>query len=410
MKRRIRCPQCGSKRLYKDGLRYLKDGSTVQRWLCRNCGYRFSDPTHKKDCNSLNKFQHTQKIQRLNLKTDKDLTYNRQGSREAKSRASTGQQRLVQTLVKVETRTEKWAAGATRTSQADVKGKIVEFLWWMKKQGYAKSTIEGRVKLLKRLVRLGADLYNPESVKEVIAKQESWSEGRKELAVEAYSCFLLMLGGKWDPPRYRRIRKLPFIPTETEIDQFIAGCSSTKRLMAFLQLLKETGMRCGEACRLKWIDIDFQGNIVRVTPEKHSNARALKISNTLISMLKALPKDSERVFSVTYDAIRKSFDRQRKRLAKKLQNPRLLQIHFHTFRHWKATMEYAKTKDILHVMKLLGHRSINNTLIYTQLIEFKDDEYIAKVAHSEKETCQLIEAGYEYVCDYNGNKIFRKRK
>ena len=73
-------------------------------------------------------------------------------------------------------------------------------------------------------------------------------------------------------------------------------------------------------------------------------------------------------------------------------------------------MEYAKTKDILHVMKLLGHRSINNTLIYTQLIEFKDDEYIAKVAHSEKEACQLIEAGYEYVCDYNGNKIFKKRK
>jgi hypothetical protein len=25
-------------------------------------------------------------------------------------------------------------------------------------------------------------------------------------------------------------------------------------------------------------------------------------------------------------------------------------------------------------------------------------------------TKQLIEAGFEYVCDYNGNKIFRKRK
>jgi len=38
-----------------------------------------------------------------------------------------------------------------------------------------------------------------------------------------------------------------------------------------------------------------------------------------------------------------------------------MQIHFHTFRHWKATMEYYKTKAILHVMKVLGHKNINNT-------------------------------------------------
>jgi len=73
-------------------------------------------------------------------------------------------------------------------------------------------------------------------------------------------------------------------------------------------------------------------------------------------------------------------------------------------------MEYHKTKDILHVMQILGHKNINNTLIYTQLINFKDDDYIAKVAHSEQEVCQLLEAGFEYVCDYDANKILRKRK
>jgi len=72
--------------------------------------------------------------------------------------------------------------------------------------------------------------------------------------------------------------------------------------------------------------------------------------------------------------------------------------------------EYHKTKDILHVKELLGHKSINNTLIYTQLVSFEDDEFTARVAHSEKEACELVEAGFEYVCDFNGNKIFRKRK
>ena len=43
----VKCPECGSNRLYRDGIRYLKDSSTVQRWLCRNCGFRFSDTTSK---------------------------------------------------------------------------------------------------------------------------------------------------------------------------------------------------------------------------------------------------------------------------------------------------------------------------------------------------------------------------
>jgi hypothetical protein len=76
-------------------------------------------------------------------------------------------------------------------------------------------------------------------------------------------------------------------------------------------------------------------------------------------------------------------------------------------------MEYHKTKDILHVMQFLGHKNIKNTLIYVQLAKelFKDQqEYISKVAKTETEACALIEAGFEYICDFNEAKIFRKPK
>jgi integrase len=63
-----------------------------------------------------------------------------------------------------------------------------------------------------------------------------------------------------------------------------------------------------------------------------------------------------------------------------IKNPRIGLITFHTFRHWKATTEYNKTKDVLLVMRIFGHRNINNTLRYTQLIKTKDDEIISKVA------------------------------
>lgn len=39
----LRCPECGSSKLYRDGMRYLSNGEAVQRWLCRVCCYRFSE-------------------------------------------------------------------------------------------------------------------------------------------------------------------------------------------------------------------------------------------------------------------------------------------------------------------------------------------------------------------------------
>ena len=306
-------------------------------------------------------------------------------------------------------RLERREAGATETSQQEVKGAIVSFLWKLKKEGYAEDTIRDYVYIIETLARRGANIFDPESVKEVIAKQKTWSETRKWQVVKAYSKFAEFNGISWIPPRYKQVKKLPFIPTEEELDQLIAGCSH--QMATFLQLLKETGMRCGEAYNLKWTDIDFRNNTVRIAPEKSSNPRIFKISNTLVSMLSRLPRNSERVFSYKNKrSLHKSFEKQRKRIAYKLGNPRILKITFHTFRHWKATMEYHKTKDILHVMQLLGHKNIKNTLIYTQLVSFKDNEYVCKVAKTLEEATQLIEAGYEYVTDMNGYKLFRKRK
>ena len=39
-----------------------------------------------------------------------------------------------------------------------------------------------------------------------------------------------------------------------------------------------------------------------------------------------------------------------------------------------------------------------------------DSEYLVKTAKTVEEAKRLIEQGFEYVCDMNGNKVFRKRK
>jgi len=109
--------------------------------------------------------------------------------------------------------------------------------------------------------------------------------------------------------------------------------------------------------------------------------------------------------------VEREFRRQRKKVAHKLGNPRILQIHCHTLRHWKATIEYARTKDILYVQKLLGRKSLKNTLRYTQLVALpQNEEYICKVAETVEGTKDLVEAGFEYVTEVNGVKLFRKMK
>ena len=61
-------------------------------------------------------------------------------------------------------------------------------------------------------------------------------------------------------------------------------------------------------------------------------------------------------------------------------------------------------------MKMLGHRNIQNTLLYTQLINFESDEYHSATATTVKDAQKLVESGFEYVCDFNEAKVFRKRK
>jgi integrase len=164
-----------------------------------------------------------------------------------------------------------------------------------------------------------------------------------------------------------------------------------------------------EALRLRWIDIN--GNVIMINkPVKGHYPRPIQVSNSLISMLNALPKTSERIFPTTYYNIARAYRVMRKQVAKKLNNPRILKITLVTFRHWAATMLYHQTRNILLVKKLLGHKKIENTMKYTQLIQFKDSEFEVATATTIEEAKPIIAAGFEYVTEKKGIMLFRKPK
>ena len=78
-------------------------------------------------------------------------------------------------------------ASLLNPSVSYVKGKIVEYAFWMQKEGYAKATITRRIRFLKTMVNKGANQQDPESVKETLSKRLTWQTKTKEIAVETYT-------------------------------------------------------------------------------------------------------------------------------------------------------------------------------------------------------------------------------
>jgi integrase len=267
-----------------------------------------------------------------------------------------------------------------------------------KADGRAEETISSRLRALKQCA-IEINIDEPETVK-IWLSERKWSSKTKIKFCDTYSSWLKFRGKTWNAPTYEIQDKIPFIPTEQEIDLLIAGCGKTTATV--LQMLKETGMRIGELCILKWTDLDSERRTINVTPEKGSSPRIIGISTTLVTMLSKLSKrHSPNIFQPEKKMLREYFSVQRKEVATKLGNERLLKIHFHTFRHWKGTMEYYKTLDLKHVQYILGHKTSSSCDKYVhyvnELFHIRTEEWTCKIAHNEAEEIKLIEAGFTFV-------------
>lgn len=397
------CPDCGSEKVHHSGKRELKPGEKVQTFECVICGRKFSA-------------NYIRFVKRKPINTDdepkidftkKDFSMKSLNTRRNNTTIS---QICVQETKNLDSVTEtKTVAGG------DINGLLTDYHFKMKLDGYKDATVDMSWKILELLIKRGADLFKPETVKKAISEQ-TWGGSRRRNVMNAYTQFLKYLGLTWQQPKNTVIRKIPFIPTEQEIDDLIAG--SPTLLAAYLQVLKETAMRSGEAARLKWRDVDLQRRIITCNdPEKGSNCRQFDdLSGKLLNMLSQLPQTNEFVFvGKTKNSLKAVFTRCRAKQAFKLGNSRLKEIHLHTFRHWKATMLYHYTKDILLVQQFLGHRFIENTQLYIQLdkklfANVPDDKFIIRAVSSIEEATKLGEVGFEPFMVIQGVQLMRKRK
>lgn len=152
-----------------------------------------------------------------------------------------------------------------------------------------------------------------------------------------------------------------------------------------------TGMRIGEICALKWEDVDFSENMIRVrhtvqrvpnldstvsrskilfgTPKSESSYRSIPITGNMVDYLLTCKEKAESDYVISCKG---SFAEPRVveyRFKKLLAKAEIRQVHFHALRHTFATRCMEMNIDITTLSRLLGHTSVKMTLdIYTDSV------------------------------------------
>jgi integrase len=174
-------------------------------------------------------------------------------------------------------------------------------------------------------------------------------------------------------------------------------------------------MRPVEVFSLKVKDADLDTGLFYPTTAKNGKARNLKMSSILKEQLKTYITElnldqNAKLFKGNSQEYGRNFREYRNRLANKLKDPTLRTIRLYDFRHYFCTSTYYRTKDILFTCSQMGHSSLATTMIYAHLLDVQDDNWTCRTAINVKEDQELIEAGFEFVTERDGMKIYRKRK
>jgi integrase/recombinase XerD len=167
----------------------------------------------------------------------------------------------------------------------------------------------------------------------------------------------------------RREKKLPSVLSKNEVKRLINGLSNIKH-KCIISLMYSAGLRISEVVGLEIIDIDSERMIITVRGAKNYKDRNLPLSEKILLLLREYYKEyspnkylfeGQKGGKYTASSIRQTFNRVVKKVGiKKNATP-------HTLRHSYATHLLEDGVDVRIIQKLLGHNSLNTTMIYTHI-------------------------------------------
>ncbi|MFP3259757.1 MAG: tyrosine-type recombinase/integrase [Sulfolobus sp.] len=171
--------------------------------------------------------------------------------------------------------------------------------------------------------------------------------------------------GKDIKPVTPRIRRNEIFALDEETFNKLLEITKRTSDKLILKLLFDTGLRAKELLSIKVSDIDFERGSITVRNTKNQETRTVFFTEGTKSLLikyiksKCLKSD-DKLFNLTYNALYKRL----KRIGKKIG----IDLRPHLLRHTFATVAIKKGVPLPAVQKLLGHKDIRTTQIYTHLL------------------------------------------
>ncbi len=167
----------------------------------------------------------------------------------------------------------------------------------------------------------------------------------------------------------KRKPKLPLVLDQETILKMIKFTKNLKHKI-LIALLYSSGLRAGEVVSIKIKNLDFKNNVLLIKQSKGNKDRVTTISKELLHQIKRYlnqrKRKSEYLFETKTSHITiKTAQIIIKNAAKKAKAPK--ETHCHTLRHSFATHLLEQGEDIRIIQKLLGHKDIRTTQIYTQV-------------------------------------------
>lgn len=171
-------------------------------------------------------------------------------------------------------------------------------------------------------------------------------------------------------PRPKKERKLPVVLSQKEV-LTILSCTENLKHRTLLTLIYSSGLRVGEAVRLKISDIDNQRHLVHIRGAKGKKDRYTLLSSNALETLREYYKQyrpREFLFEGgngrTHPAER-SIQNVFVRSAEAAGIRKSVSIH--SLRHSFATHLLEAGTDIRFIQEILGHSSSKTTEIYTHI-------------------------------------------
>ncbi len=135
--------------------------------------------------------------------------------------------------------------------------------------------------------------------------------------------------------------------------------ASSPNLKNFLIVAKNTGMRVSELINLRWTDINFEVQQIKVKESKNFTQRYVPMNNTVINALELLDKSDEKVFPYkSRNSVSSTWRKVKERLGFK-------QYRLHDLRHTFITDLVTSGVDIITIMEITGHKDIRMLKRYT---------------------------------------------